>query len=409
MKANTIFKSVFIAVAIALCSSAAIYAQNSAKQAAKAQTAEGAPATGAATAAATDATATTAAPELITRVYPVADLVFTPPDYPYKGLQEFKGSTKFGGMSAQSPVGPGMGGGGFGGGGAAPVGGFGGGGFNVKPETGKAAAPAHGGGVTANDFFPQTPLDELIDAITTSIDTNSWAQNGGPGTISPFGSRLIVTQTKGNHSEIANLLAALRADGYAHGTVTVRVWWLRLDKSQYQALVAGTPSQSPPLVNRTQLDALANQSGADFGQITCFDGQTVHMISGRFRNTMAGVIPVVGDNAATYEPTIEKQHSGALLEITPTRLPESRSIVLDVRSIMNRPDDRADEPIKFRDIATLDRLNSISQQLATTLKVPVRQPVLVGGLSLQPGAAAEADSKTQLYLIVEATDESGAK
>ena len=54
----------------------------------------------------------------------------------------------------------------------------------------------------------------------------------------------------------------------------------------------------------------------------------------------------------------------------------------------------------------LDRTNVVSQQLSTTVEVPVRTPVLVGGLSLQPGASNDAESKSQLYLVVEAFDES---
>ena len=51
---------------------------------------------------------------------------------------------------------------------------------------------------------------------------------------------------------------------------------------------------------------------------------------------------------------------------------------------------------------TLDRMNLVVQQLATTLRVPLRQPTLVGGLTLEPGAAdQQAGVNQQLYLFVE--------
>ncbi len=96
------------------------------------------------------------------------------------------------------------------------------------------------------------------------------------------------------------------------------------------------------------------------------------------------------------------------MEFTPTRLPEEHAIILDLRSVVTRWDEQPEKPVEFRNVVTLDRTNAVSQQLATTLKVPLRQPVLAGGLSMQPGAAADGDNRLQLYLVVEAIDETKA-
>ena len=53
------------------------------------------------------------------------------------------------------------------------------------------------------------------------------------------------------------------------------------------------PTASPPPVNRKQLEQLAAEKGVDYGQMTCFDGQTVHIISGRFRNTITTIMLVL--------------------------------------------------------------------------------------------------------------------
>src|SRR5262249_46653290 len=205
--------------------------------------------------------------------------------------------------------------------------------------------------------------------------------------------------------------------GGAQSTVTIRAWWLRLDNAQYQKLTASMPPSSPPSVDRKQLEPLAGDKGVDSGQVTCFDGQTVHIISGRFRNAITSVIPVVGqaepppepldfkgvetalaavdspqterilaqvisapmdpkarsrlngtvlaaaDEAQTtlpggktipsegivgYQPVTTIQHAGAMLEVTPTRLPEDKAIILDLRSVMNRWDTQPEKPVEFR-------------------------------------------------------------
>jgi hypothetical protein len=411
--------------------------------------------------------------EMITKVYWVADLIFSAPNYPFEGINTagaFGSGEKLPGTGVSAggvPMHGAFGGGGFGGGG---------GGFSMpdtaasaKPVTsaGKPATTTEGNINNAGMVGPPSALDDLVQVIEGSVNPESWNDMGGHGTITEFGGRLIISQTREIHAEIEKLLTALRADGGAHGTVTVRAWWLRLDSAQYQKLIAEMPAVSPPLVNRKQLEALAADRGADYGQVTCFDGQTVHIISGRFRNAVTSVIPVVGqiepqrrpdametalaaidapetdriigdlvrhdhsmgkslhgielaanDSSASgsdkpvpsegivgYEPVVSKQHAGALLELTPTRLPHERAVILDLRSLVTHWSAQPEPPVQFRNIVPLDRTSVLSQQIATTLKVPLKQPVLVGGLSLEPGSAAEADAKLQLYLVVEAIDE----
>jgi hypothetical protein len=54
----------------------------------------------------------------------------------------------------------------------------------------------------------------LMNIITATIQPDSWDDNGGPGTIQPFalGGLLIVSQKRDVHSELRDLLAAMRAE-----------------------------------------------------------------------------------------------------------------------------------------------------------------------------------------------------
>jgi len=53
---------------------------------------------------------------------------------------------------------------------------------------------------------PHTPVDDLIEALTTTIWPQTWADQGGPGTICEYGGLLIINQTAAVHSEVSELL-----------------------------------------------------------------------------------------------------------------------------------------------------------------------------------------------------------
>ncbi|MBI2823352.1 MAG: hypothetical protein HYX69_01530 [Planctomycetia bacterium] len=74
-----------------------------------------------------------------------------------------------------------------------------------------------GGGARA-DF------DSLIDLITSTIHPDSWDENSGPGTVSPYQNNLslVISQKQEVHDEIAELLAQLRRLHDLQVTIEVR-------------------------------------------------------------------------------------------------------------------------------------------------------------------------------------------
>jgi len=372
------------------------------------------------------------------RVYPVADLVFVAPDYPFQG---FASPT-----SSNIGTTPSGGGGGFGGGGGQ----FGSSGsstsrsrvFGTVQFTNRASAE-HG----------QFDMDAITGVIMRTVSPETWDQSGGDGTIAELGSQLIIRQTSEVHDQVSQLLDALREEG-SRGTVTVRAHWLLLNDGQYAELLADVNSGSPRRVNRQALQALGDAATSNHAELTCFDGQTVHVISGRVRSAVTSVIPVVGqvededgdvqlamvesdgdglapeesptrptkwslfqpmqgdflaqagqpDSSVGYSPVITLQHSGVMLQVTPTKLPGANAVALDLTSEATRwLDEPDDEQQEFRGVVKLDRTDEISQRLSTTLRMPVGQPVLVGGLTLEPNAQTDGAENRRLYLVVEVT------
>jgi hypothetical protein len=394
---------------------------------------------------------------LIVLVYNVTDLVLVIPSYHFRGTQvpgvsiggyPYYGQYGYGIGPAGGGMGGGSGSGGMGGsgsgggmgssGGGGGMGGMGGGMFNTQENPGQAdPLPPRAGvkppqrppiersraGTPATHLVPQSvgagfDFDTLIEAIQSTIEPESWENTGGRGSIAPLGGMLVISQTAAIHKKIETLLRDLREASDGQQTVTVRATWLFLDTKQVNQLTRG---QTKGGIDRAALDDLAAKVKGYQGQISCFDGQTVHVVSGRCRSVVLSAIPVVGSEPG-YQPIVSTPQIGVLLQVTPQLLPKARAAVLDVQSFVTRTDE-APAPFPFLSSQTiggkteegkpaparqqtlsLDRVNLVAHQLATTLRVPLGSPVLVGGLTLEPGAAAqEGAGGPQLYLFVEVT------
>ena len=114
---------------------------------------------------------------------------------------------------------------------------------------------------------------------------------------------------------------------------------------------------------------------------------------------------MTGNNVAGYSPSTAIVQAGTALQITPLVSADEKSAVVDVESIASdwlSPAEYSNfTPVGMANqaagtAASLDRMNMLVQQLRTTVRVPVGRPVLVGGMTADPGTQAE-----QLYLIIE--------
>lgn len=409
--------------------------------------------------------------QVVVKVYRVSDLILPKPNYPFRSL--FLPGAKSGSALAHPGVGDGgggsvggMSGGGMGGmsggGGGGMGGGFGGGGaggfFAVSDGP---PLLAQRGGSSPSDTPPtdrseavgyRIAVDDLMDALTATIEPDSWDEVGGDGSMQYLGGLLVVNQTLAVHRQIASLLDALRAEGGGIKSVTIRVVWLILNAGDQVPQVQRAGS-SHRVVDRQWLTANTGSESAQ-GQIQCLDGQTVHLIAGNFRSGIVGLIPVVGQSKAAdatqvadqsrtepaphdvrvgqvpdtvmaqiaaggmgggivdslerparvgYQPQVQNTNLGALLQITPVVVPQGKTMILDVQSIVTRARPGAHEAIEFENVTRLDRTDLVAQQFMTTVYIPVGEPVLIAGSTLEP--LAPGDGEQQLYLILEATIE----
>jgi hypothetical protein len=100
-----------------------------------------------------------------------------------------------------------------------------------------------------------------------------------------------------------------------------------------------------------------------------------------------------------YQPVVQTANFGALLQVTPSVDATQKGVVLDLRSFVARQEAQPGQPVEFRNVMPLDRLNVVVQQFMTTLHLPLGEPRLIAGSTLEP--FAKENASLQLYLVVE--------
>jgi hypothetical protein len=130
---------------------------------------------------------------------------------------------------------------------------------------------------------------------------------------------------------------------------------------------------------------------------------------------VSGVTPIAGKtdkDHALYQPVVRSIQEGAVLQVTPVVTRNAKYVVLDVHSRVNligatpKPEPAKEgrplfggSPTIEQIIAAIDRPALQTQRLATTLRVPVGRPALIGGMTF----ATEGEGPANLYLFVTAS------
>ena len=93
---------------------------------------------------------------------------------------------------------------------------------------------------------------------------------------------------------------------------------------------------------------------------------------------------------------VEKSNFGALLEIRPTLIPEDNAVIVDLRSTITALGKPmailAAQPPQTTGAPQVDRVAMDTVELATTVSVPLGQPVLIGGLTRVDSSTLETTS-----------------
>ena len=359
-------------------------------------------------------------PVMVVRIYDLSDLFAMAPSYPATITPDLGQPDRPlfaalpGGTFTGGGMGGGMGGGGF---------------FSLGDEAGKLPDPSrrvlyqlHAGSVPS----VRTSIDELIEAITATIEPESWDDVGGAGSIATLGNALLISAEEHVHEQIDKLLNSFRERWGTLRTVSTRAYWLWLDDAELETLlaVANDPKAKSEdkieafgLVDEAAWQRLMEQLQQDDNQqpagyravLTCYNGQTVHAVSGGQSLVVTGVEPMLveGDELLTiedeepvsasrvvYRPELSVIQEGAALQITPITSVSGKFVVVDVHSrVVHRRDGtdggrKAGQAGPYRPtpspqqlVAAIDRPQLSTHRFSTTLRVPVDRTMLIGGMT----------------------------
>jgi len=380
------------------------------------------------------------------RIYDLGDLFAIAPPYPAfqqsdlinGGFPQPMFPNMLSGQQARAQSGFG-GMGGFGGGG---IGGGGGGFFSVRDRRTTLDSPPEnrqvlrqlGEGSSAG----QSTMDDLINVIQTTISPEHWGAEGG-GTIAKLGNAMVISADSGTHEQIDAMLNLFRKRWGTVRTVSLEAYWLWLTEDELAgslAQVPARPTDSNELKTFGQvkadawknlLEARQNAEGEEKtgwrAKITCYNGQTVHTVSGTQRLAVVQVQPVLskGDDGKpegriAYRPEVNLIQEGAALQVTPITDVSGETVLLDIHSRVCLPQETRpaenQQPAPAQQgavekmlasggpaeiVEVIDKSQLSVQRFSTTLRVPVGEPMLVGGMTF---SSLPKRGEPNLYLFV---------
>jgi type II secretory pathway component GspD/PulD (secretin) len=261
-------------------------------------------------------------------------------------------------------------------------------------------------------------VDAVIKLVQDTIMPETWKDNGGTiGSIREMNGALVITHTPEGHEQIAQLLDQLTEQRLRQ--VRVRLHWVYASPQALRELQDGKPVV-PQEVEPHALEKLPKEAVHQQGDIVCFSGQTVTLQSGRAHAYVSELTPVVGAQAVGLEPAIQTFQDGLSATVSPTILIGGKYVLLSVNSTVSEWGEAP--PVDVHGAARIattqpggaivaqpagvgqtlvQRPNTLSQSLRTTLRVPIGKLVAVGGMTLEP--SKDQTDAPQLLLLVEVT------
>jgi hypothetical protein len=255
-----------------------------------------------------------------------------------------------------------------------------------------------GGATDSRSNLLAISSDDLIGLITSTIGSDTWDEVGGPGSIEIVGGMLVVRNDDAVQAQVGELLNSFREMEERGRLVTLKARLLRLTAKQLLELTNQEPAGS---VKPEVLDKLSETPSLAYcGQLSCLNGQTSFVALGKRHTVAASSIPVVGGQAAGYSVQTVTPNAGALIELTTLVLPGAERAVIDVHAVVTAM--LESQPMAVSG-AGIDRVQVAAAQLATTVRVDLGKPFLVGGLT-DTQAMADDDKlaeQQQFYLVLE--------
>jgi hypothetical protein len=256
-----------------------------------------------------------------------------------------------------------------------------------------------------NGAAPLT-MDAIDEIIRRTVDPGNWQDEGGIAAIERCGTWLIIAQTTENHKKIVDLLEQLRG-----AQVTIEAKWVVVEESQIGKII---PEAGPKRVLPIEVtDAALTDAKAKTlyrGQITCFDGQAVHLVSGRAQRLLVDLEAVLSEGVVGWDPKFESFLWGALLEVVAALSPDGKMATVSLHSMVSESKGKTTRVIAGGEARGNERDSTKTKKpptevdlpeflihtFRTTVRVPLDKQVIAGGMT----SPMATDGKV-IYLVIQ--------
>jgi len=139
---------------------------------------------------------------------------------------------------------------------------------------------------------------------------------------------------------------------YAGRSVRLRAIWAALTDDELSSVLEPAPEKGDDkaagisIVNLAAVDRIKNAVRYR-AEISTLNAQRVNITAGRARSIISDLEPVVGNDVAAFEPTIDLVLAGASLQIRAILSADSTAVTLDLRSVISRWDPADAPPLKI--------------------------------------------------------------
>jgi hypothetical protein len=267
-------------------------------------------------------------------------------------------------------------------------------------------------------------IKEITDLVKETVDADSWRENGGSvGSIRVLQGQLIVTQTQENQNALVTLLEQLRESRAVQITVETRFLTLdpaKADESVRRRLTpsfengGGNGKPAVTFLSDDDVQAVLRASRDErestiitAPRVTLFNGQRAFVKVATQRAYVNGFNAVKGaDGQAKWEPTTGIAESGIDVDVEATVSADRNYAVLTMRPKLFTLDTLTNEPFEGPSDAPKGLFVQVphvqTQSLLTTVSIPDRQTILLGGFADSTSSATTKPSGN-IYMLVKPT------
>lgn len=264
----------------------------------------------------------------------------------------------------------------------------------------------------------QVSISELVDAIQSTIEPETWDNSGGEESITVLGNSLLVSARDSQHEKISSLLNLFREQWGSRKTISVQLFWIRAATGSERELL------DDEIQSRDGAGVIAVETWSSFFQavitekrlalsttLVGHNGQTLGTWSGQDDWRVVDAIPVLtsqiipeqdsfaAEQVVGITPQRKSFFAGTVSQVTPLATRGGNYVILDVHSRLQRlsPTDqsRPNETVTVQQadgkIASiqLDPVGIGSWSLSATVRCPKNRVVLVGSATSESSPEGE--------------------